>query len=157
MKVAILSHILFILPIFTLIFISSPVLADEIDDLKNQIDKKAKAIQELKQKEGEYQLHAGHAHEQADTLEEVVADFNQQIRDVESDIYIKQQEISATTLKIRQKELEILTHEATIERTKHYIAAALREIYENDGEQVSELIFKYEDFFLQLIVQQYYY
>lgn len=146
MKVAILSHILFILPIFTLIFISSPVLADEIDDLKNQIDKKAKAIQELKQKEGEYQLHAGHAHEQADTLEEVVADFNQQIRDVESDIYIKQQEISATTLKIRQKELEILTHEATIERTKHYIAAALREIYENDGEQVSELIFKYEDF-----------
>jgi len=146
MKPAILSHILFILPICVFIFMSSSVLAGEIDVLKNQIDEKAKAIQELKQKEGEYQAAAGHAHKQADTLEEVVTDYNQQIRGVESDIYIKQQEIAATTLKIRQKELAIFMHEATIERTKGYIAAVLREIHENDGEQVSELIFKYEDF-----------
>jgi len=126
--------------------IALPVFAGEIDDLKNQIDEKAKVIQELKQKEGKYQAAAGHAHEQADTLEEVVTDFNRQIRGVENDIYIKRQEIAATNLKIRQKELEILTHEATIERTLNYISATLREIYENDAEQVSELIFKYENF-----------
>jgi len=139
-------HLTKSLLIFILLSIALPVFAGEIDDLKSEIDERAKEIQELKQKEGEYQVAVGHAHEQADTLEEVVTDFNRQIRGVENDIYIKHREIASTNLKIRQKELEILTHEATIERTKDYIAATLREIYENDGEQVSELIFKYENF-----------
>ena len=42
-----------------------------------------KLKEELREKEGEYQVAAGHAHEAADTLEEVVTGFNQQIRRVE--------------------------------------------------------------------------
>ena len=126
--------------------IALPVFAGEIDDLKNQIDERGREIQELKAKVGEYTEAVGYAHEQAETLKEVVTDFTQQIRSVENDIYIKQKEITSTNLKIRQKELEIEAHAATIERTKNYIAATLREVYKNDNEQVSELIFKYENF-----------
>lgn len=136
-----------------LLLTAIPVFAGEIEDLKNQIDERAKEIVELREMEGEYRAAVGHAHEAADTLAVAVTDFNQQIRGVESDIRIKQAEISSVNLQIRQKELEISAHEATIARTKDYIAATLQEIYESDGEQLSALIFKYEtfsDFFNQV-------
>lgn len=150
MKISLLLQILIILSIVLPAFagLSSVVLAteEEVDDLKNQIDEKAREIQGLKQQEGEYKEAATDAHEVAESLEGLVVGFNRQIKSVENDIAINQKEISSVTLKIRQRELEIQAKESEIARTRRYIGAALREIYESDGKEIVELLFQYENF-----------
>jgi murein DD-endopeptidase MepM/ murein hydrolase activator NlpD len=140
-----------------LLSIALPVWAGEIDELKNQIDARAKEIQGLKQQAGEYKEAATDAHEAAESLEGLVIDFNRQIKGLENDIAITQKEISSVTLKIRQRELEILAKESEIARTRRYIGAVLREIYESDGKEIVELLFQYEnfsDFFNQVEYRQ---
>ena len=161
MKISSLLQILILLSIALPTFagLSSLALATEevIGDLKNQIDEKAREIQGLKQQEGEYKEAATDAHEAAESLEDLVIGFNRQIRSIENGILIKQKEISSVTLKIRQRELEILTKESEIERTRRYMGAALREIYESDGKEIVELLFQYEnfsDFFNQVEYRQ---
>lgn len=136
-----------------LLLIAASAYAGEIDDLKNQIDERAREIQGLKQQEGEYKEAATDAHEAAESLGSLVIDFNRQIKGIENDIAIKQNEISSVTLATRQTELEIQAKEFEISRTRRYIGAVLREMYENDGEEVVELLFQYEkfsDFFNQV-------
>ena len=149
--------ILSLLQISILLSIALPVFANEIDDLKKEIDQRAKEIQELKDKEQEYKGEVSNAHKAADTLEDVILDFNAQIRKVENGIIIKRTEISAINLEIKRTELEILDKEEKIKRVHQYIAAILREIYENSNEQVAELLFKHQnfsDFFNQVEYRQ---
>jgi len=126
--------------------VAFPVFAGEIDDLKKEIEQRAKEIEELKKQEEEYKGEIGYAHKAADSLKEVIIDFNEQIKRFENEIDIKEHEISALSLEIKRTELEMLAKEEGIKRTREYIAAILREIYENGDERVSELIFKYDDF-----------
>jgi murein DD-endopeptidase MepM/ murein hydrolase activator NlpD len=144
-----LSIVIFVFPVFT----NSPSIAlatknvqTEIEGLKQQIEERNEEIAELKEQEGEYSAAASHAHEAAESLEELVLDYNIQIRAVENDIYIKQKEITSVTLDIKRTELEIKAKEASVKRVHGYISAVLREIYKNDGEQVTELVLQYDDF-----------
>lgn len=131
--------------ILSIVF-ASPVFAGQVDDLKNQIDERAREIDALKQKEGEYKEAVSDAHEAAETLKEVIADFREKIEGVENDIAERHREISSVSLTIRQKELEIQSKEEGIKRTYGYIGATLREIYEQEGEEMVELLLKYENF-----------
>jgi murein DD-endopeptidase MepM/ murein hydrolase activator NlpD len=126
--------------------ITLPVFANEIDDLKKEIDQRAQEIGELKAKETEYESAVSHAHKSAHTLEEVILDFNRQINKVENGIVINRKEISAINLEIKRTELEILDKEEKIKRVHQYIAEILREIYANSDDQVAELLLKYENF-----------
>ncbi len=150
MKMSPLLQILIFLSIALPVFagLSSLALAteEEVDDLKNQIDERAREIQGLKQQEGEYKEAATDAHEAAESLEDLVIDFNRQIKGIGNDIAIKQGEISSVSLRIRQTELTIQVKESEIARTRRYIGAVLREIYESDGKEVVELLFQYESF-----------
>lgn len=132
--------------ILLLLMLAPPVFAGEIDELKQQLEERSKEIKELKDKEGQYKAAASHAHEASESLTELITDYNRQIRNVEDGIYIKQKEISAVTLEIRRTELEILAKEENVKRIHAYISAVLREIYENSDEQVTEMMFKYDDF-----------
>jgi len=123
-----------------------PVFAGEIDDLKQQIEERSKEIKELKQKEDAYKEAASEAHVAASSLEELIVDYNKQIRSVEGGIYLKQKEISAVTLEIKRTELTILSKEEDIKRIHAYIAAVLREIYEGSDEEITAMMFKYDDF-----------
>ena len=133
-----------------LIILSIPVgefaHASEIDGLKNQIEERNKEIKELKQKEGEYKQAATDAHEAAGSLTELITDYNAQIRSVEGRIYIAQKEITTITLQVKRTELEILAKEENIKRIHAYIAAVLREIYEDSDEEITAMMFKYDDF-----------
>ncbi|MFY9457464.1 MAG: peptidoglycan DD-metalloendopeptidase family protein, partial [Candidatus Spechtbacterales bacterium] len=100
----------------------------------------------LKQQAGEYKAAATDAHAAAKSLESLVIDFNLQIRLIENDIAINQKEVSSVGLKVRQTELAIQAKETGIERTRRYIGAVLREIYESDGEEIVELLFQYQNF-----------
>lgn len=122
------------------------VFADEIDDLKKQIEERSKEVKELKQKEGEYKNAASQAHESAETLGDLIVSYNREIRVVENEIYIKQKEISAVTLEIRRTELEILAKEQNITQIREYLGALLREIYENAEDDVTTLMFKFDNF-----------
>lgn len=134
--------------IFTLLLLmlSSPVFGGEIDELKQQIEERGEEIKILKDTEGKYKTAASQAHEASETLTELITDYNRQIRNVEDGIYIKQKEIAAVTLEIRRTELEILAKEENIKRIHAYISAVLQEIYENSDEQITEMMFKYDDF-----------
>ncbi len=135
-----------VLHIILFLSIAVPVWAGEIDDLKNQIDARAKEIQELKQKEGEYKAAVSDAHTAASSLEELITDYNQQIRITEDSMHIKEKEISAVTLQIKRAELEIQAKEENIKRIHAYIAAVLQEIYANGEEEITAMMFKYDDF-----------
>jgi len=135
-----------LLQMLIILSIALPVFGNEIDDLKKEIDQRAREIQELKEKEVEYKGAATSAHRAADTLEDVILDFNAQIRKVENGIIIKKTEISSINLEIKRTELEILDKEEKIKRVHQYIAAILREIYKNSDEQIAEFLFKYENF-----------
>jgi murein DD-endopeptidase MepM/ murein hydrolase activator NlpD len=135
-----------LLQILIFLSIALPTWAGEIDVLKNQIDQKGAQIKELQEKEKEYKGAVNEAYEAAETLKELIADFRAKIEGVEDDIAVKRREISSVSLTIRQKELEIQAKEEGIKRTRAYIGAALREIYEQGSEETVELLFKYESF-----------
>ncbi|MFY9457412.1 MAG: hypothetical protein WAP23_00545, partial [Candidatus Spechtbacterales bacterium] len=82
MQISLLLQILIVLSI------ALPTFAGEVDDLKNQIDERAREIQGLKQQAGEYKAAATDAHAAAKSLESLVIDFNLQIRLIENDIAI---------------------------------------------------------------------
>lgn len=129
------------------------VFAGEVDDLKNQIDARQKEIETLKAKEKEYKGGIAEKHEQAVTLEDAVLDFNKKIKKMENDIYLKQKDITALNLKIRQTELEVDEKGEAIGRMHAYIGSTLREIHENDAVEPMTLFLKYEnlsDFFSQV-------
>lgn len=123
-----------------------PVFATEIDDLKKEIDERAREVAELKQKEEETRGAIGEKKHQAATLEGLIVDFNQKIGSVEKSIALKKEEIADIKLQIRQTELEITTKQVSIKRTRLYIGATLREVYENDTDEITELVLKYENF-----------
>ena len=128
------------------LLIAIPVYAGEVDDLKNQIGQKGEEIKELQEREKEYKGAVNEAYEAAETLKELIADFRAKIEGVEDDISVKHREISSVSLTIRQKELEVQAKEKSIKRTRAYIGAALREIYEQGSEETVELVLKYESF-----------
>lgn len=134
------------LQIFIILSVALPVFAGEIDDLKNEIEQRAKEIEKLQQEEDKYKGAISDAHQAADSLDVLVVDFNRQINKLEGDISIKENEIAVGNLKIRQTELEIEDKKEDIKRLREYIAATLRQIYENDDAEVIELIFKYDNF-----------
>ncbi|MBI1888392.1 MAG: peptidoglycan DD-metalloendopeptidase family protein [Candidatus Spechtbacteria bacterium] len=131
--------------------------AGEVDDLKNQIDARQKEIQNLKEKEKEYKGAISEKRQKAATLADVVLDFNAKIQKTEKDISEKQKEITISSLRIRQIELEVDEKGEAIARMHAYIGSALREIYENDGIESVELFLKYKnlsDFFNQVEYRQ---
>lgn len=147
MKLRTIYKIIFTLSIVgSLAFGVFVVEAGEIEELKGKIGEREKEIQELQEQAAEYKGAISYTHEVAETLKEVIVAFNLQIKQLENDIEITEKEIITTTLQIRKTELEILAKEEAIRRTREYISATLREIYEGDDEKIIELMLKYQNF-----------
>lgn len=139
----VLSSTGFLAPRF---YIAAESELDEIKDIKDQLDDKEREIEELKKKEKEYTGAISEKRAKASTLEEVILDFNEKITKLESDIEQNKNEISDINIKIRQAEIEIKTREDEISRTKEFMGASIKEIYESSEEDFMGLLFQYENF-----------
>lgn len=140
-------HIYYYLSILVIVLLPVFALGQEsIDDLKKEIDVRAKEIFELKAQEEKYKGAALHAEKNSATLEDLVIDYNRRIEKVESDVVKKKQEITTVTLDIKRTELEIEAKAETLKRVKAYVAATLVEVYRNDDERSVELFLAQENF-----------
>ena len=140
-----INMLIFFLSIAVLL-IAQPTFADEIDDLKQQIEQKEEEIKLLREQAEQYQQAVGEKQDQAETLEDRIIAFNRQIRSLGSDISLNEQSISSLNLQIIRTELQIQSQEEAIIRNKEHITTLIREIAAYDDEGTVELLLKYEDF-----------
>ncbi|OGZ57222.1 MAG: hypothetical protein A3B96_02105 [Candidatus Spechtbacteria bacterium RIFCSPHIGHO2_02_FULL_43_15b] len=162
MKLGVLLHFFISFSITGILFLSIlgfPLHAiaveeeDAINDLKTQIDEKERAIQELKEIEKTYVGAVSEKRAEARSLQDLIFDYNSKMEMLEADIERNKEAIEDANLRIKQTEIEIETRTREIERTKEFIGATLREIYQSSDEEIMELMFQYEhfsDFFNQV-------
>jgi len=127
--------------------------ASLIDDLREQIDKKAQEIQQLEQQAAAYKKELESAQTQKSTLQNQLSLIESRIKKLRNDIYITTAKIDNASLKIEQLGLDIEEKENEIDKRKDSISIMVQTLYEYDQESLLELILtrnRFSDFLSQV-------
>ena len=127
--------------------------ASLIDDLREQIDKKAQEIQKLEQQAATYKKELETAQAQKSTLQNQLSLIESRIKKLRNDIYITTAKIDNASLKIEQLGLDIEEKENEIDKRKDSISIMVQTLYEYDQESLLELILtrnRFSDFLSQV-------
>lgn len=110
--------------------------ASLIDDLKQQIADKEKEIQELQQKNAQYQAQLDQTKEVGTSLRGEIAKINKEITTLTISLNKTQERIYETGIRIEELREQITTKEEEISQAKIQIAHTLRLISTNDEKNV---------------------
>ena len=114
--------------------------ASLIDDLQEEIDKKAQEIKELEEQATVYRKELEDAQGQKSSLQNQLNVIESRIKKLRNDIYITTAKIDNASLKIESLSLDIDEKQNEIDKKKDSIAAMIQVLYEYDQESLIELV-----------------
>lgn len=117
-----------------------------IENLKLEIEKKQKEIEELEKQANAYKETITAKQKEGKNLKNQIAILNGQIKKLETDIRITQSKISGVSLKIQELGLSIEEQKREITKQKQALAEIIQAIAEDDEETPLELILKNDNF-----------
>lgn len=149
-KMKIKKHFLVFLILFSLLFLIKPVIASEIDSLKEKINQYQEQIKELERQQKIYEENIKIKRKEALTLKNQINLLNNQIAKTKTEIRKKEIQINKTNLEIQEIQDQIKNKNIEINDLKEQIAEFLRKIYQFDNKNYLEIIFlneKISDYF----------
>ncbi|OGZ33030.1 MAG: hypothetical protein A3I88_00735 [Candidatus Portnoybacteria bacterium RIFCSPLOWO2_12_FULL_39_9] len=136
-----------VLVFLILTFVRIPIgRAGLIEDLKLEIEKKQKEIEELEKQAGAYKETITAKQKEGNNLKNQIAILNAQIKKLETDIRITQSRISGVSLKISGLNLSIEEQIQEITKQKQALGEIIQIIAEYDQETPFELVLKNDNF-----------
>lgn len=132
--------------IFSLTALIKPVLADDINDLRREIDVQKRNIDELDKKQQELEDEIERKEKEAKTLANQLAILENSIKQAEIQIEKTKAEIEKTILEINSLERQIQEREAQIKEQKQNLAETIRVLYQYEEVDILEILFKYNSF-----------
>ena len=132
----------FIIILFMVCGLLLPVagFASLIDDLRDEIDKKAQEIKELEEQAVAYRKELEDAQGKKSSLQNQLSIIESRIKKLRNDIYITTAKIDNASLKIESLSLDIDEKQNEIDKRKDSIAAMIQILYEYDQESLIELV-----------------
>jgi len=126
--------------VFLLCFTITPihVSAQNIDELKEKIEERKERIDEIGKEIQQYQKQVQVTSQEADTLENKVANLRASQRQIQAEIDVMENEIASKGYTIDKLSAEIQNIQLHIENNKKAIAETLREINESDKQSLVE-------------------
>lgn len=143
----------FILTIGLIVLLSlspKPILAQSIDDLKNQIEARNDEIKKLEEEAAEFRKEVETRQEQGKTLKNEVTRLDRTVAKLRSDIALTGKKIQKTELEIEKLSLEIRQREFEIKKLRGGLAALIQDFFEKKQEPILFAFFRYSflsDFF----------
>jgi len=134
-----LSLALFLIP-----NIVSPVFAQSVSQLKDQISQKNSQLAEIEAEIAKFQEAIKQTGAEKDTLQRTIDRLNLEKQKVEADISYTQNKISATDLTINKLAIEIVDTEDSIDRNKGAVGELLQRIDESDRDSLIVAMLRYE-------------
>lgn len=114
--------------------------ASLIDDLREEIDKKAQEIKELEEQATAFRKELEDAQGRKSSLQNQLSIIESRIKKLRNDIYITAAKIDNASLKIESLSLDIDEKQNEIDKRKDSIAAMIQILYEYDQESLIELV-----------------
>jgi len=133
-----MKKLIFILIIFLLLPIN--VIAESIDNLKDQIRQKELEIIELEQQAEQYKAGLKDSQAKKNTLQNQVNIIKGRISKLRNDIAITNNKIDTAGLKIEELSLNIDEKQNEIDKRKDSIGEILQALYESDQESLIEIV-----------------
>ncbi|MBX2866879.1 peptidoglycan DD-metalloendopeptidase family protein [Candidatus Kaiserbacteria bacterium] len=122
----------------------TPVYAQSIGQLRDQIEEKNDQLAQIEAEIAKYQEALQQTGAEKDTLQRTIDRLNLEKRKVEADISYTQNKISATDLTINKLAIEIVDTEDSIDRNKGAISEILKRIDETDRDSLIIAMLRYE-------------
>jgi len=117
------------------------VLDAEIQNLQDEITAKQKKIEELKDKESQYQQQIRQKQGEQATLKNQITTLDDNINKTEVQLQSTQISIDKTALEIKKVNLEIQEKEEDILQKKEYLKSLLQLMAKNDDKSALEILF----------------
>jgi murein DD-endopeptidase MepM/ murein hydrolase activator NlpD len=134
-----MKKLIYVICIFSLLLPISG-WASLIDDLREEIDKKAQEIKELEEQAAAYRKELEDAQGKKSSLQNQLSIIESRIKKLRNDIYITTAKIDNASLKIESLSLDIDEKQNEIDKRKDSIAVMIQILYEYDQESLIELV-----------------
>jgi len=134
-----MKKLLYVICIFSLLL---PIIgwASLIDDLQEEIDKKAQEIKELEEQAAAFRKELEDAQGRKSSLQNQLFIIESRIKKLRNDIYITAARIDNASLKIESLSLDIDEKQNEVDKKKDSIAVIIQVLYEYDQESLIELV-----------------
>jgi len=141
---AFLGGLVLSLTVLLLPYSGSPVFAQSIGELKNQIAEKNSQLAEIEAEIAKFEKALQQTGAEKDTLQKTIDRLNLEKRKVEADISYTQNKIASTDLTINKLAIEIVDTEDSIDRNKGAIGELLQHVDESDNDSLIITMLRYD-------------
>ena len=129
-----------ILILFIIVFLSKPVFASRVDDLKKKINDNNAQIAQIQKEIEELQKQLDQIGQDKKTLKNQISQLETTIKNLRANINLTEKKIIAATLNIEELNEEIQLKEEKIAESKKVLAETIRNINEAESKSLIEVL-----------------